>query len=368
MNRSFRAAILALPVFTLLSWGGTALRAQTPMEAKPAAVPAAPAPPAAPAAAPETTGAKPKAVAVEPIKDVGTVPKGEKILHDFVIRNDGNAPLQITDVKPACGCTVAQFDKLIGRGKTGVVHTVLDTTTFNGPIAKGVTVFTNDPDNPQIELTLRAKVEPYINVKPGYARYITVQGESKEGNIIQTLTAPDGTPFDIVSAESKIPGLKATFREAKAEERVAEVPGKQWRVEMALSNEAPVGALADYLTITTNHPKQKLVQIPVSGFIRPVMAATPPVADFGKVEVKESFKKSLNLRNFATEAIKVVSVENNVKGIETVLEPIEPGREYQVKVTLKPELAKGAFNGKLIVRTDSAKIPVIEIPLKGTVI
>ena len=59
---------------------------------------------------------KPKATIAEPIKDVGTVPKGEKIIHDFVIKNEGDADLQITNVQPACGCTVAEFDKLIKPG------------------------------------------------------------------------------------------------------------------------------------------------------------------------------------------------------------------------------------------------------------
>src|SRR5215510_5288171 len=89
---------------------------------------------------------KPKAVAVEAIKDVGSLPKGEKISVDFVIRNDGDAPLEITNVQPACGCTVADFDKVIPPQGTGKVHATVDTTNFAGPISKGVTVFTNSPD------------------------------------------------------------------------------------------------------------------------------------------------------------------------------------------------------------------------------
>src|SRR6185295_10789310 len=179
---------------------------------------------------------KPKAVAVEPIKDVGVVATGEKIVNDFLIRNDGDAVLEITNVQPACGCTVAEFDKSIAPGQTGKVHAVVDTTTFNGPIAKGVSVFTNDPDTPQIELTIRAKVEPYISVKPGYARYITVQGEPLEGSIAQTLWAPDGSSIEVTGVDSPWPFLHVSFREAKPEERVGQSTGKQWRVEMMLSN------------------------------------------------------------------------------------------------------------------------------------
>ena len=312
---------------------------------------------------------KPKAVAVEPIKDLGTVPKGEKIVNDFVIRNEGDAVLEITNVQPACGCTVAEFDKTIAPGQTGKVHAVVETTTFSGPISKGVSVFTNDPENPQIELTIRAKVEPYIAVKPGYARYVTVQGETKEGNIGQTLWAPDGSDFTVTGVDSPWPFLKVSFREAKPEERNADAKGKQWRVEMLLSNDAKVGALSDYVTIHTDHPKQKLVQIPVSGFVRPVVAVTPPNADFGRIELKEPLRKALNIRNFATEPIKVTGVDPSLpKGIETKLEPLEEGREYQVRIILNPELAKGPFNGKLTIHTDSPKVPTLEVELKGIVI
>lgn len=311
---------------------------------------------------------KPKAVAVEAIKDVGVVPKGDKVVHDFLIRNDGDVPLQITDVRAACGCTVVDFDKSVAPGQTGKIHAELDTATFNGPIAKSVTVFTNDPDAAQLDLTLRAKVEPFIQAKPGYARYITVQGEEKTGTIAQTIWAPDGTSFEVTGIESPYPFLKTSFREAKPEERVPDVQGKQWRIEMALSNDAAVGALADHVRIVTTHPKQKLVTIPVSGFVRPVIAVTPPVADFGQVELKEPLRRTFNVRNFATEPIKITSVEGGMPGLKTELEPVTEGREYQLRLTLSPGMAKGPLSGKLVLHTDSPKRPIIEVDLQGNVI
>lgn len=338
MNRHFRTAILALFAVLLVT---TTLMAQA---------------------------GKPKAAPVEPIKDLGVVPKGDKVVHDFVIRNDGDAPLEITDVRATCGCTVANYDKVIAPGQTGKVHVEVDTTTFNGPISKGVTVFTNDADNAQIELTVRAKIEPFIQVRPGYARYITVQGEEKTGTISQTVASPEGTPFDVVKVESPYPFLTTTFREAKPEERIADMQGKQWHVEMTLSNDAPVGALADHLRITTTHPKQKLVTIPVSGFVRPVIAVTPDVAEFGQVELREPLIRTLNVRNFATEPIKITGVQGNLPGIKTAIEPIQEGREYQVRVTLSPEMAKGPFNAKLTLLTDSKKKPTVEVAMHGNVI
>lgn len=311
---------------------------------------------------------KPKAVATEPIKDIGFVAKGEKAAYDFAIRNEGDAPLQIQEVRAACGCTVADYDKVIAPGQTGKVRVSVDTTTFNGAIAKGVTVFTNDPATPQMELTIRAQVEPFIKAKPGYARFITVQGETKEGTIVQTLWTPDKSPMNIVKVDSPYPFLKVEYHEAKPEERLKEISDQQqWKVEMHLSNEAPVGPLTETVKVYTDNPKQKLVQIPVSGFVRPIVAVTPPIANFGAVTIKEPLRKSLNVKSFATELIKLTGAQSSVPGIDARIEPVEDGREYQVWVTVSPDV-KGKIDGKLFLTTDSVKIPRIEIQLTGTAI
>ena len=323
---------------------------------------------AASAASATSAATHPKAVAVQPIKDVGSVAKGDKVTQDFEIRNDGNAALEITDVKPACGCTVASYDRTILPGKTGKVHVVVDTASFTGPVAKGVTVFTNDAANPQVELTVRAKVEPYIAVKPGFVRYSIVKDEAKEGTIAQTLYTPDGSPMDVVKVESPWPYLAVSFREAQEGERLPDVKVKQWRVETKLSSDAPVGPLAGYVTVHTNHAKQKLVEIPVSGFVRPVLAVTPPRADFGQIDVKEPQRRVLDVKNFATEAIKVIGVDPPGQGIEAKVEPLEEGREYTVRLTLNSGMAKGPFHGKLTIHTDSPKSPVLEVELVGTIL
>ena len=310
---------------------------------------------------------KPKAVVPELIKDVGFVAKGDLVTHEFVIRNDGNAPLELREVRAACGCTVVDFDKVIAPGKAGKVRVTVDTGSFNGPVAKGVTVYTNDPETPTLELTVRTDVGQFIKIKPGYARFITVQGEA-EGKIVQTLWTPDNTPLEIVKVESPYPFMNVRFWEAKPEERLKEnADQQQWKVELHLTDEAPVGALTEPIKIHINHPKQKLLQLPVSGFVRPVMAVTPPVIDIGQVNGNAPVRFSVNVRNFATEPIKLTSVAGDIQGITAKIEPLQDGREYQVQITFEPG-TKGPINGKLTLTTDSQKVPRIEVQMKGSVI
>src|SRR3954469_14602386 len=100
----------------------------------------------------------PRLTIVEPVKDYGTIPKGEKLDWAFVVKNTGSTDLQIIAAKPGCGCTVADFDKVIKPGETGKVTAHVDTTNFAGPIAKTVTLETNDPTTPTSQLTIHAIV------------------------------------------------------------------------------------------------------------------------------------------------------------------------------------------------------------------
>ena len=97
---------------------------------------------------------------------------------DFELRNDGAAELVITDVHPTCGCTVASFDARIAPGAVGRIHAEIDTVDFAGPIAKTLTVLSNDPVQPRVMLTIKARVEPQVNAFPGYARFVFVQNQA----------------------------------------------------------------------------------------------------------------------------------------------------------------------------------------------
>lgn len=329
--------------------------------ASPGAVAQDSAAPAAPAIS------KPKALAVLPVKDLGKVSVGETLEVDFEIRNGGDAELQITEVRPACGCTVVEYDAAISPGQVGKVHATLDTSNLNGPVSKTITVFTNDPENPALVLTLTAEIHPFIAAMPGYARFITVQGEG-EGRVAQNLWSKDGEPMKVTGVESPSPFLTAEYHIASEEELHAQGEGQQWLVELILKENAPVGAINDYVTILVDHPKQSQVRLPVSGFVRPILAVTPPVADFEEIEVVEPLRASLQIRSFASEDIQLTSVESSVEAVQAEIVQVEAGRRYQLRVVVSPEIAKGPFLGVLTVKTDSPKVPELLIELKGTVI
>lgn len=311
----------------------------------------------------------PKAVPVEPIKNFDIVPRGEQIVHEFLIKNEGDATLEITDVHPACGCTVASFDPKIEPGKTGKVTAKVDTQDFAGPISKSIAVFTNDKANPKLQLVVKAEVKPYIGADPGYARYNYVQGEPLRP-IPQLLWSEDGRDINIVKVTPPYPHLKVGYHEAKEEERKKDVKGRQWIIDIELTPDAPVGALKDNVEVETDHPKQKLVKLPISGFVRPRQHITPVDIDFGEIEgAALPLQRTLHFTNFATDGIEVSKIETGLQGVTMTAKPNDkqPGHRLMLTLTLNPDMPKGDFNTSIKIYTTDKQKPFMLLPIKGSV-
>jgi hypothetical protein len=100
----------------------------------------------------------PRAVVPFTSFDFGDIYKGEIISLDFVIKNEGTADLVIKEFVSGCGCEITNADRFIPPGKEGKAQLEVNTSTQFGQITKPATLRTNDPEHPNIVLTLSANV------------------------------------------------------------------------------------------------------------------------------------------------------------------------------------------------------------------
>jgi hypothetical protein len=355
-------AILTLSVLTL-----PAMAAALAQDAAPATAEET----AASADTAETKG--PRAEVPEPVKDFGKVPEGQRLKHDYEIRNTGDEDLEITRVAPACGCTVADYDKVIKPGETGKIHAEVNTTMLGERNKRYISVYTNDPERPMIRLVFDAIVVPQLEIHPGYARYRVVHGEEEPGILKQWVYAVDGSDFKVTGVDSPLPYLHVSYHKATEDELHPEVSERapespQWIVQLDLDyNAAPVGAIAQEVVVHTDHPIQKELLIPVSGFVRPAMWATPHEINLGKIAAGKPVRFSVVVKNFLTEPMEITGVDFDGEEVESSVSPIQDGREYTVWITVEPETTKGAMFGKVRIHTSHPKNPVVEVPLQAMV-
>jgi hypothetical protein len=91
--------------------------------------------------------------------ELGEMVEGSNRNASFTVYNKGKSPLEIRKIKTHCSCTVVgKYDKVIPKNGSTVLTVTFDSVFKNGSQTKTVTVYSNDPQNPQSVLTIHADV------------------------------------------------------------------------------------------------------------------------------------------------------------------------------------------------------------------
>lgn len=75
--------------------------------------------------------------------DFGKIKQNSPVTHDFTFTNTGTEPIIISEVRPSCGCSVADYAKTpIKPGETGKIAIKFDAAAV-GPFTKHFTIRSN---------------------------------------------------------------------------------------------------------------------------------------------------------------------------------------------------------------------------------
>jgi hypothetical protein len=324
---------------------------------------------------PKSAEKAPRLTIVEPVKDFGIVPKGEKLDWSFVVKNTGDADLQIIAAKPGCGCTVADFDKVVAPGGTGRITAHVDTTAFAGPIAKSVTVETNDPSTPTAQLTIHATVKPFVEAYPaGFVRFNMLQGDSDAQNV--TLYSEEDEPFEIVKVESPVDWIKVDYKKIDDPTQLAQNVGKsgqaQYRFNINVGgNNARLGPIAEKIRIVTNSKHQPDYYVSVSGVVRPTFRIEPTGVNFGEVAPSDAaatrtvILHSNNLK--APDSFTVTKAESSTRMVQTAIKQGANKGDYEVTLQIAKDAKPGDLDGTVKIYTSDKVNPIVTVPVRGTI-
>lgn len=314
------------------------------------------------------TPAAPKAVIAEASKDVGTVPKGEVIKHTFLVKNAGTADLLITDVKPACGCTVSEYDRVIKPGAEGKITLSIETKAFQGSISKTALVLFNDPTTAQVTLNVQAFVKPFVETHPyGFFRIQALTGETATSDMILTSDDPAFAPTKV---EVPYKFLRATVTELAEKERLAGKGAKQYKLALSNASDAPEGLLTGYVKLQTGVKQQPELELSLSGYIKPTVTITPGQINFGNFDPKgEAVRRNIMVIDNVPQRpdFSVTKAETNVPGISAAVVPVDKGR-VRVDLVVDEKIKKGVFEGELKIQTTDKAKGDVRIPIRGVIL
>ena len=193
----------------------------------------------------------PKAQVPETTFDFGEIFEDRELTHTFVIKNIGDALLEIKDIDSDCACTAADSDRRIPPGGQGRIKLTIAPYSVLRKFAKKTKVLFNDPDQREVVLTMKGEAKPFIEIQPSHIiRFRGKPGEDLKGQVRFTSHLPD--PWEITAFKTNIPQfIDVTVKAAE--------PGRIYVVEVR-NKRQEAGNYAGVIELfTTSEKRPRLI-------------------------------------------------------------------------------------------------------------
>ena len=273
--------------------------------------------------------------------------------HTFILKNEGDLSLEIRQVRPSCGCTVANISQnTIPPGGQAEVTTRLSLRGRQGPQHKTISVESNDPKQPTLVLTLEGTAIEEMRVQPNQLFFGRITTDSSVTGAVE-ITVQGTNAVKVTRTESNTSNLTATTESSP--------DGKFFRVSVSTQPPLPRGTLRGNVHIETDHPKYPAMDIAVSAFVVGDITFAPeelPVVE----QAGQPASRYILVRSETGKKFQIVTVEVPLPSMAYKIQPVEAGG-YQVELSNIPSTRE--VEGKeLRIKTDLQDAADIVIPFR----
>ena len=306
---------------------------------------------------PEPTVVPPEAQTTLPPGKLGARITFEKVIHDFGsvgpetqnvcefrFTNTGDSVLQIVEVTKTCACTPYSLDKTeYAPGESGTLKVEYKPGTRPGGATQHLSVLSNDINNPEVELTVKATVVVKVAHEP--ARLTLLPKDNSGGYPAITLTSLDNQPFSIKHFKSTANCITADYNPS--------LKATKFVIQPKVDAEKLLRGLQGVIEIGLTHPECDKVTIPFGSPAK--YEISPPSIVVFDAEPQKPVIKKIRILNNHGEDFQVESVSSRNNFLKVLRQrKIENGYEFELQVT------PPAVKGKRSVFTD-----VLLVNIKG---
>lgn len=343
---SKRFFLLSLPGVGFLLASAFALAAQP-------ALPVAPAATAAPAA----KAPAPKIQFASLVHEFGRVSAGQVVRADFTFTNVGTAPLEITEVRPTCGCTTAgTWERRIEPGKTGTIPLQVNTANFAGPVVKYVTVVCNDPTQANVMLQIKGTIWKPVEVIPTFVVFNLVSdAQTNDSRRVKIINNTEG-PLTISDLHSSNPSFRAELQTNQ--------PGKDYEVRITTVPPLASGTVQGQITVRTSLTNLPALSITTMALVQAPVAAIPGQVFLQPGPLPTQTLINVSVRNSGAQPVTLSSPSVSVSNVQAQITETQPGRLFDVRLTFPAGfLLPAGQKAELTVKTSHPKYPVLTVPI-----
>ena len=295
----------------------------------------------------------PKIACAEPTFNFGEMESSKDVEHTFLLKNEGDLSLEIRQVRPSCGCTVASISQnTIPPGGQAEVTTRLSLRGRQGAQHKTISVESNDPKQPTFILTLEGTAVEEIHIQPNQIFFGRITTGSSVTSVVE-VKIQSTNAVKITQLTPNSSNLTATA-ESSAD-------GKLIRLFIGTQPPLSRGTLRGNVHVEMDHPKYPSVDIAVSAFVVADVTFAPE-----ELPVLESVglpaSRYVLVRSETGKTFKILKVETPLPSMTSSVKPVESGG-YQIELGNIPPTRE--VEGKSVrIQTDLEGVDDIVIPFR----
>lgn len=260
---------------------------------------------------------------------------------------------------------MAKFDRVIPPGQEGKINLVIDGKRVHGKFSKSATVRSNDPNYPTMTLTMSGNVTPYITVTPSNRVFLQGQYGESVHKMITLKTNEENVDFKVTKVESNIDD-KITYKARPNEE------DGTWAIDVWKNPKLPTMSTFGTLTVHTNSERSPTKTVQLQVITKGSITIEPKAVNFGTVKIDTESDEPVApiTRNVivlkATGDFQIEDVTFSADYFSAEVEPVQPGKRYNIKVTFAPPKKKQGRKthiAEMTVHTNDPREPALTVRL-----
>lgn len=146
------------------------------------------------------------------------------------------------------------------------------------------------------------------------------------------------------------------------------MPGETGKIPISLKTTSVSGPLTKSVTITTNvqDSAKATIVLKINGQVWQPVQVTPRSAAFGRItldKVDEGPVRKLTIVSNVEGDLKLTDIKSTNPAFRAEVTPIEPGKKYELIVSVVAPLKPGNNSGKINIATSIAETPKLVVPV-----
>lgn len=300
--------------------------------------------------------------------DTGVVLDSDSPELEFTFRNLGSGPLEILNVKAACGCTATDLEKTVYEpGESGKLHVVFDPKGKRGAVARNITITTDQKEDAVQTLIVRSFVKPQVIIEPMQIAYTPVEKGSSSTRDVHVQGRFEG--FEVTRVTSADPDVFNIEIIENGTVQDGDDTLYDWIIRVTLTENAKPQNYRTELTVRTTDEDKSIFTIPVVGRVLGDLQLTPIRMTLGRLVVGDEFTNEIHLRSKSGDAFEVISAGSDTIALdaEYTFEPVDPEVRNDWIIRAKGKVVNVAprFNTQLHIATDVKDEEMVSVQMYG---